>query len=107
MILFILPSFSGGGAERVVINIFSRLYLQGYDVNMVVFCADGPLLEMLPDGVKIYNLKTYTLKRSIIPLIQKVRKLEPKLVFSTFGYINIAILSIRWLLPRKTNIWIR
>jgi glycosyltransferase involved in cell wall biosynthesis len=107
MILFILPSFSGGGAERVVLNIFSRLYLQGHDVELVVFCADGPLLEILPDGVVIHNLKTYTLKRSIIPLVQKVRQLKPGVIFSTFGYINVTILAIRWLFPRKTEIWVR
>jgi glycosyltransferase involved in cell wall biosynthesis len=107
MTLFILPSLAGGGAERVFINILSALCLRGHDVELVVFCAEGPLLEILPDELVVHNLKTYTLKRSIIPLIKKVRQLEPKIVFSTFGYINIAILSIRWLLPRETSIWIR
>jgi glycosyltransferase involved in cell wall biosynthesis len=33
--------------------------------------------------------------------------LKPKVVFSTLGYINVTLLIISWLLPRKTKIWIR
>ena len=107
MILFLLPYFSGGGAERVSINLLIGLQNRGYSVGIIVFNKGGPLLSMVPVGVPIYNLDTVTLRRSIIPLVRKLRQLNPKVVFSTLGYINVALLSIRWLLPRKTEIWVR
>lgn len=107
MIIFLLPCFSGGGAERATLNLLIGLKDLGYSVGIIVFNKGGPLLSMVPVDVPIYNLYTLTLKRSIGPLIKKLRQLKPKVVFSTLGYINVTLLIISWLLPRKTKIWIR
>ena len=107
MIVFILPLLSGGGAERVTINLLTKLHYHGYSVGIIIFNKNGPLLSMIPSNVPIYNLGKFTLKRSIIPLVKILWKIHPKVVFSTFGYINIALLAIRWALPRKINIWTR
>jgi len=105
--LFILPKFSGGGAERVTLNLLAELYNRGYSVGIVVFDSSGPLLSMVPDNVPVYNLNTYILRRSVVLLVKKIRELSPKAVFSTLGYVNVTLLAISWLLPRKTKIWIR
>jgi glycosyltransferase involved in cell wall biosynthesis len=107
VILFLLPQFSGGGAERVILNILRGLHNCSHSVGIIVFNTNGPLLSMLPDGVQVYNLGTLTLKSSIFPLIRKLQQLKPEVLFSTFGYINVALLAVHWLLPRETKIWIR
>ena len=107
MILFILPLFSGGGAERVILNLLAELHCHNYHVGIIVFNRNGRLSSLVPDGVPIYNLNTNTLRRSIVPLVRTIYKLRPKVIFSTFGYINVALLSIRWFLPQRTKIWIR
>jgi glycosyltransferase involved in cell wall biosynthesis len=107
MILFILPSFSGGGAERVSINIIRHLHYRGYTVGVLVFSDSGPLLSALPNGVQVFNLKTVTLTRSFVTLIKKIYSLKPKIIFSTFGYINIALIVINLFLKKKFSIWIR
>jgi len=106
-ILFLLPQFSGGGAERVTINLLTELHDRGYSVGIIVFNQVGPLMSMVSNDIPIYNLGTLTLKSSIIPLVKKLRQLNPKVIYSTLGYINVALLAIQWLLPRKTEIWIR
>jgi len=106
MILFILPLFSGGGAERVVLNLLTELNKTN-DVGIIVFNKLGPLITLVPDDVTIYSLKKSSLRSAIIPLINKIRQLNPKVIFSTLGYVNIAILSIRWILPKNIKIWIR
>jgi len=106
-IIFLLPSFSGGGAERVALNLLTELHNRSYSVGVVVFDRNGPLLSMIPDGVPIYSLDSFTLRSSIIPLIKKIRKLNPKVILSTLGYINVALLLFRFFLPKKTKIWIR
>ncbi len=107
MILFVLPLFSGGGAERVSINLLKELHKYGYSVGILVFKSEGPLLSMIPKDIPLYNLNTKTLRRSILPLIKEFYKLKPKVVFSTLGYVNIVVLIIGKLLPGKINIWIR
>jgi glycosyltransferase involved in cell wall biosynthesis len=107
VLLFILPLFSGGGAERVTLNLLAELHLRDHLVSIVVFNRTGRLLSMVPDEVPIYDLGTDSLKKSIIPLIRMIRILKPKVVFSTFGYINVALLAAYWVLPKKTSIWVR
>lgn len=106
-ILFILPVFSGGGAERVVLNIVTELCKRKHSIGIIVFDNTGPLLQLLPDNVHIYNLGTLRLRRSFVPLIKKLRKLNPKVIFSTLGYVNVTLLAIRLFLPSKIKIWIR
>jgi glycosyltransferase involved in cell wall biosynthesis len=107
MIIFLLPSFSGGGAERVTLNLIIGLKDRGYSVGIIVFNKDGPLLSMVPVDVPIYNLRKSTLRRCIIPLIQKIQELQPKVIFSTLGYVNVVLLVFRWFLPKQLRIWVR
>lgn len=107
MILFILPKLSGGGAERVFINILIELYRRNQNVMLVTFDKKGPLLDIIPDEIQIYNLGTKKLTRSIIPLVKFINSSKPKVIFSTFGYINIPLLVVRSLLPKNTLIWTR
>lgn len=107
MILFLLPDFNGGGAQRVTLNLIIGLNIRGYKVEIVVFDKQGPLLSDVPISVKIHNLKTITLRKSLFPIIRKLKVLKPKLVFSTFGYINIGLLFFRFIIPKDIKIWVR
>jgi glycosyltransferase involved in cell wall biosynthesis len=106
-VVFVLPNFSGGGAERVAINILTGIHNSGHLVDIIVFDKSGPLIALVPEDIQIHALRTLRLRKSIIALIKKIRQLKPKVIFSTLGYINIALLFIRWLLPKKTKIFIR
>jgi len=106
-VVFLLPRFSGGGAERVAINLLTGLHSRGHLVKIIVFDKNGPLLSMIPDDIPIHTLGTFKLRNSIISLIKEIRRLKPKIVFSTLGYINVTLLTFRWLLPKKTKIFIR
>jgi len=107
-ILFVLPNFSGGGAERVFINLSSFISKEKYlDVYILVFNNSGPLKEFLSEKVKIINLNRDSLRFSIFDLVKEIRLLKPDLIFSTFGYVNLAILIARPVLPKNSKIWIR
>jgi len=107
MIVFLLPCFSGGGAERVVINLLIGLHKRGHPVGIIVFNKTGPLLSAIHKDIPIYDLNRHSLKTSIVPFIKKIRQLNPDIIFSTFGYVNVSLLATSWLLPKKTKIWIR
>ena len=107
VIIFLLPNFSGGGAERVAINLFLELYKRGHHIELIVFNDDGPLRTLIPKNVPIHSLEVKSLRKSIFKLIRKIRSLSPKIIFTTFGYINIVIIIMRSLFFRDTNVWIR
>ena len=109
MIVFILPDLFGGGAQRVVVNLITGLYQQGISVEVIVFNEDGALASNIPKGVAIHNLQTKTLRQSILPLISKLRSLNPSVVFSTFGYINVGLFDMAPYfigILCKTKLWI-
>ena len=74
---------------------------------MVVFDNDGPLRSMVPDDLPVNDLKTISLRRSLLPLIATIRRLRPSLIYSTLGYVNLALLVARPLLPRCSKVWVR
>ena len=92
-ILFILPNFSGGGAERASLNIAIKLHQRGHIVKLIVFDRVGPLLKMMPENMNIESLRTKKLMKSIIPLTLKIYRLKPKVIFSSLSYINIFLVD--------------
>jgi len=84
-----------------------ELHKRGYSIGLIVFELQGALVDMLPSGVQGYNLGTVSLRDSLLSFLRKLYYLKPKIIFSTFGYINVILLAIRWLLPRGSSIWVR
>jgi glycosyltransferase involved in cell wall biosynthesis len=50
-ILFIIPSMNGGGAERVLINLFKLIDLNQFNIHLYVIEEKGVLWESIPDGI--------------------------------------------------------
>ena len=106
-LLAVLPAFNGGGAERVLLNLVSRLSGRGRATRLLVFAGVGPLSDMVPRTIATHSLETGSLRRSVLPMVKAIRALKPRIVFSTFGYVNLALLALRPFLPRGTQIWVR
>ena len=73
LIAFVLPSFAGGGA--------------------------GPLAELLPSDVPLTDLARPRLRPAMPALIGAIRRARPRAVVSSLGYVNLALLAGRRLLP--------
>jgi len=106
-ILFVLPSFAGGGAERVALTLLQNLDRSRFSASVVVLTRSGPLAELVPDDFAIVDLGKTRLRNALMPLIAAIRKAKPDFVFSTLGYVNLALLAIRRVLPKKTRIVVR
>lgn len=106
-ILFVLPSFAGGGAERVSLTLMRALDPSSVKASLVVLDGRGPLATMVPGDVSVTDLSTPHLRHALPALISIIRRLKPDAVFSTFGYVNLALLAARPLLGRKTKIVVR
>lgn len=105
-LLTILPSFSGGGAERVALNILSQLDKRKFDKTLITISGEGPLKSL--QSVDHYiDLKKIRLRSAIFPLVRLIWDWHPEVIFSTFGHINLALLMVRPLLPPSTKLILR
>jgi len=106
-VLFVLPSFAGGGAERVMLHLIERLDRSQFSPSLIVMTGDGPLAELLPRDVPLIDLAQPRLRHAWPALIGAIRRVRPRAVVSSLGYVNLSLLAGRWALPFGTRIILR
>ena len=106
-ITFILPSFAGGGAERVMIMLANGLDRTRFMPSIIVLQAHGPLREIVDDDIPIINLNRQRLRHGLKPLITVIREAKPYAVIPTMGYVNLCILAIWKMIGRDIKVIIR
>lgn len=105
--LFVLPNFGGGGAERVALLLLAGLDRGAFEPHLVVLDGRGPLRGLLASDAVLHDLTQPRLSRALPALIRLIRRERPAIVFATQGYLNVALLAARPLLPAGTRIVIR
>ena len=103
-IALVLPSFAGGGAERVALSLISGVTGQA---AVVAFDYRGPLRPLVPTGMTVHDIGPPRLRQAWPALLRWLRSSRPAVVLSTFGYVNLALLAMRPLLPACTRVVIR
>lgn len=108
-ISFLLGSFSGGGAERVMVTLANKFYALGYKIDFLVLSDTGPYRNDLVNGInKIVLSKNTTSKfwkyaSAITSLIKYISKQKPTHVISTLHEMNI----LNILINKKANTIVR
>ena len=64
-----LPSMNDGGAEKVFSELCNYLFFKKYDINLVLGDSVGENLRRLNKSIKIVDLKTKKISRSIPKLV--------------------------------------
>lgn len=98
-IVFILPSFAGGGAERVMITLLNHLDRTFYNPYLVVLDEDGPLKTALHGDVTFISVGTKRAGRSFFGLKRALRSIQPDVVVSTMAYLNAIVLMLKPFFP--------
>lgn len=106
-IAFVLPSFAGGGAEQVMLHLLAELDRTQFSPSLIILNNDGPFAARLPQDVPLVDLAHPRLRQGLPALIRAIRRTRPSVVMSSFGYVNIALLACRWMLPLRTRIVVR
>jgi glycosyltransferase involved in cell wall biosynthesis len=106
-VVFILPNAHAGGAERVLLNLFSGLDRNRFNLNLILIDAVGPYLKHIPSHVSIIDLKNKRVSRAIPKLIVVLQKMKPEVAMSSAVHLNLALLLIRRFLPRSMKIIVR
>ena len=66
-ILFAIPDFRGGGAERVFLNIIKNISRDLYEIHLLVGCLQGQYSQYVPNDVHVYQVGN--IKAIIGPII--------------------------------------
>lgn len=82
-LLFIINTLGFGGAERAMLNLFTELDAEKYDISLLVLTGQGELVKELPENVHLLN-KNYN---DVSVLTKKGRRLL------TFSVLKAGILK--------------
>ena len=105
--VFVLPSFAGGGAERVALNLAGALDGARFTPSIVALSGEGPLRTAVPSGIEVETLGRPRLRTALPALVGALRRRNPEIVISTFAHLNLSLLAARPFLPRRTRLVLR
>lgn len=97
-ILFIIPSLTGGGAEKTLIILLNHLNRQLFEPLVVLFQNIIAYQEDMPDEVKVLSLdkqSRYDVLRLIKKLADIIKQEQPALICSFMPYASFLTLLAR------------
>ena len=91
-ISIIMPSFRGGGAERVFIDLAEGLADTGCMVDLVVINDEGPYRNSVNKKINIVCLFGSSASRSLFKLKNYIKDCESTTILSCLTHLNIIVL---------------
>jgi glycosyltransferase involved in cell wall biosynthesis len=99
-----LPSLTGGGAERVMVNLASGLLERGFATDFVLADATGPYLPLVPPGVRLINLNVSRMLHAVRPLVSYLRRERPAALLVALDHANVAAMAAGCIARSDTRI---
>lgn len=90
-VLIVAPSFMGGGAEKVAVNLANQYASDGIDVTLLVVRPEGPYREQVASSVRVVDLDSNGLFSSFFEVFKMLRALKPNKVLSVIREINVLV----------------
>lgn len=95
LLSIILPNLSGGGAERISINLANSLVEIGISVDMVLLSATGELLSDLNSKVRVIDLKSPRVRTAYWPLVAYLRRSKPTALLACMWPLTVLAVAAR------------
>lgn len=103
-IAFFLPSLSGGGAEKVSVNLLKAMVKHDLTLDLVLGTKQGPYLAQVPAAVNIIDLGVERVFKAVIPLAYYLQKYQPHSLLSHLGHANIMAILATKIVGSKTKL---
>ena len=103
-VLFVLPDFEGGGAQRVLVTIANALDRSRFKPSILVLDDHGPWRNMVASDIAVISLGKTRLRQGLRALRNGMRRTAPDAIVSTIGYLNLGVLLMR---PRASRLIVR
>ena len=89
-----LTNFALGGVQRVNLTVAEGLLANGWQVDLYVVDARGPLAGQVPSGVSVFNLGGSGAIKAFGRLLQTLRQRKPSVLMSSQPHLNtLAVLA--------------
>lgn len=89
-ICIVTPSYNGGGAERIAVNLANYYAEIGLNVLIVVFNGTGPYAGQVSEKVNVVDLNSRT-RYVFFKLLNVLKKHKPSIVLSVIRDSNIFV----------------
>jgi glycosyltransferase involved in cell wall biosynthesis len=100
MVLFLIPSLHGGGAERVITTLLQYLDKTRFELVLAVIDMRNAVYQSdLPADVELVDLDASRVRYALPKIFRLIRARRPDVVFSTLGHLNLALAVMRPILP--------
>jgi glycosyltransferase involved in cell wall biosynthesis len=99
-VLFLIPTLTGGGAERVIVTLLRHLDRYKFHLTLAVVDTRAAVYrDDIPEDVKFIDLGCERVRYALPKIIRLIWQQRPDVVFSTLGHLNLALAIVRPLLP--------
>ncbi len=99
-VAFVLPSFTAGGAERVMISLMNGLDRGEFAPHMIALNGTGSLHALIDQSLPVTVLsEDGRVRANIFRLFNVLRHMKPDIVVSTMAHLNFAVLALRPFFP--------
>jgi len=92
-----IPSLRGGGAERVMVTVANELSERQWSVDLVLATAIGPYLSEVSERVRIVDLKSTRVIKSVPGLSTYLRTRRPDTLLAAMSHANMAASIAHWI----------
>lgn len=96
-VALVIPNMRIGGAEKIALVLAREFVGRGHQVHLVLSTAEGELLDLLPDGVTVVELKARRFRNMIGPLARYFKRRQPDVTLVFMWPLNVIALAARWM----------
>lgn len=105
-VVFVLPSLTAGGAERVLITLMNNLKRELFSPSIITISNSGDLHDLIDKDIPYHSLYRNSVLKSTPALYHALKQQKPDIVVSTMAHMNFAVMALKPLFP-KTKFIIR
>jgi glycosyltransferase involved in cell wall biosynthesis len=106
-ILLVIPHLGGGGAERVVEHLAGGLNHERFDIHLALVTQREAAGFALPAWVTVHGIGARRVRTGWWRLLRLTWRIKPDVILSGLTHLNMLLLLMRFLFPRKTRVLVR
>ena len=103
-IALLVPTFEIGGVERVFTNLANGLHQCGAEVDLVVGWAGGEMAKSLERDIRVFDLCSRRMMKSIPRLAKYLRTRKPEAAIAAMTHCSAAAVAARAISGQETMI---
>lgn len=107
-VLFLIPTLTGGGAERVITTLLQHFDRNKFQLSIAIIDTRNAVFRSnIPTDVEYIDLHCSRVRYALPKIVGLIWRLRPNVVFSTLGHLNLVLAMLRPLLPNGVKYFAR